>query len=72
MFWFQFTKLVFVKLNITNCILNELGAASTSRNLTHPLPTLSKIKLLNNHVSLLNIFNIQVVWMDEYELPHLY
>ena len=65
-------NIVFVcKAHYINCILDELGFNSTSGNPTYTLSSLSKEEILQNHKSVLDIFNIPK-YQDEFDLPYLY
>ena len=58
-------NIVFVcKARYYNCILNEFAINSTFGKRTYTLTTLSKVKMLQNHASVLNTFNIPVNGMD--------
>ena len=55
-----------------NCILNEFGINSTCGTRTYTATALSKNKILQNHISVLNKFKIPVNETDPFELPYLY
>ena len=55
-----------------NCILNEFGINSTCGTRTYTATALSKNKILQNHISVLNKFKIPVNETDRFELPYLY
>jgi hypothetical protein len=64
---------VFVcKVHYCSCILNELGINSTFGNPTCTPTALSKDEILQNHRSVLDMFNIPVNEMNEIEFPYLY
>ena len=79
LYWFQLIKQVhvtilslFVKVTIIHtCLLNELGFTSTSGNPTYTPSNLTKDEILQNHLSVLNTFNIPKN-QDQFELPYLY
>ena len=60
-----------VKRYCYNCLLNELGFTSTSGNPTYTPSNLTKDEILQNHLSVLNTFNIPKN-QDQFELPYLY
>ena len=65
-------NIVFVcKSYYYNCLINELGFTSTSRNPTYTQSNLTKDEILPNHRSVLNTFNIPNN-QDQFELPYLY
>jgi hypothetical protein len=53
------------------CLLNELGFTSTSWNTTYTRTNLTKDEILQNHLSVLNTFNIPKN-LDQFDLPYLY
>jgi hypothetical protein len=53
------------------CLLNELGFTSTSRNTTSTRTNLTKDEILHHHLSVLNTFNIPKN-QDQFDLPYLY
>jgi hypothetical protein len=70
-------NIVFVcKAHYYQCIVEELliiiNNHSTIANRTYSPSTFSKDGILQNHVSVLIIFNIPVHVVDDYELPYLY
>ena len=54
-----------------NYLLNELGFTSTSGNPTYALSNFTKDEILQNHLSVLNTFNIPKN-QDQFELLYLY
>jgi hypothetical protein len=65
-------NVVFVcKMCYYECLLNELRFTSTSRNPTYTQTNLTKDEILQNHLSVLNIFNIPKI-QDQFKLPYLY
>ena len=65
-------NIVFVCKNYYyECLLNELGFTSTSGNPTYTRTNLTKDEILQNHLSVLNTFDIPKN-QDQFELPYLY
>jgi hypothetical protein len=65
-------NIVFVcKKYYYECLLNELGFTSTSGNLTYTRANFTKVEILQNHLSVLNTFDIPRN-QDQFELPYLY
>jgi hypothetical protein len=53
------------------CLLNELGFTSTSGKPTYTRTNLTKDDILQNHLSVLNAFDIPKN-QDQFDLPYLY
>jgi hypothetical protein len=53
------------------CLFNELGFTFTSDNTTYTLTSLTEDEILQNHLSVLNTFNIPKN-LDQFDLPYLY
>jgi hypothetical protein len=65
-------NIVFVCKNYHyECLLNELGFTSTSGNSTYTRTNLTKGEIQQNHLSVLNTFNIPKN-QDQFDLPYLY
>ena len=65
-------NIVFVcKAHYINCILEELGFNSSTGNPTYTHSSLSQDEILQNHMSVLDTFNIPNK-QYEFELPYLY
>jgi hypothetical protein len=65
-------NIVFVCKNYYyECLLNELGFTSTSGNTIYTRTNLTKDAILQNHLSVLNAFNIPKN-QDQFDLPYLY
>jgi hypothetical protein len=65
-------NIVFVcKTYCYECLLNELGFTSTSGNTTYTRTNLTKDKIPQNHLFVLNTFNIPKN-QDQFDLPYLY
>ena len=65
-------NIIFVcKKYYVQCLLNELGVNTNSHNNTYTLETLSKQEILNNQMSVLSSFGIDVN-KEDHELPSLY
>jgi hypothetical protein len=65
-------NIVFVCKNYYyECLLNELGFTSTSGNTTYTRTNLTKDEILQNNLSVLNIFNIPKN-QDQFDLPYIY
>ena len=65
-------NIVFVcKAHYINCIFKELGFDSTHGKPTYIQSSLSKQEILQNHKSVMDIFNIPNK-QNEFDLPYLY
>ena len=65
-------NIVFVCKNYYyECLLNELGYTSTSGNPTYTRTNLTRDEILQNHLSVLNTFDIPKN-QDQFDLPYLY
>jgi hypothetical protein len=64
-------NIVFVcKKYYYECLLDELGFTSTSGNTTYTRTNLTKDEILQNHISVLNTFNIPKN-QDQFDFPYL-
>jgi hypothetical protein len=65
-------NIVFVCKNYYyECLLNELGFTTTSGNTTYTRTNLTRDEILQNHLSVLNTFNIPKN-QDQFDLPYLF